>query len=778
MELHTQPRNGLPWTSGEPAAFLAMLRTASCLLSSCVDELIMCAGLVQPALRVLGFACVANRLTAEVASRLLGRVVALLRRDRFAAWGQQLLSLPAHTACAQHLHGEIFFAARAHVRIEVRSVAARAGELPPWSSGLYRRPASASLWSEIFRCCALQCTQAQVSHASSSAPDVSLAPIGASAVALGSLAEGAPAGSPSVAVSTSALGSAAGGAPPPALPPPQQPSMPVLPRQPRPCRASNSEAPSQLAGRFYWSAVHGFVYACRPVSSGVLCILVSRDLEDLPEGCAAAGLQVETSVLSRHGSVAWREPAAAAMVPRDLREAAREWEADEAAAVASRQLDCLARGTMPGGALEAPLPRIRRRPRHPLLDGQAPPLMHLLLLPRVPLTEGFGSLVGGNVGPRRRISDHVLRCLRLWKVSQCAGGVVSFAQARTKVRAMMVSAGMPTPVGAEAETALALEDGMALVAFHVTVTLTAFRGRHLIYLDGAVGPQYLGVSATAALMGVTAITAPPLYRWLMAMAEGAVRPEPGVAPLKAEVGTMRAVCMLGLAMHLGVVERLLRHADAMVRDGVPRLVTAEHFAGLAVATAAAARVWPQSRAAFFSDLDGASQSCLRACYPGAHVCPRAEDLSSLAHFPKGAFLLIAGFPCSPHSVLARQVFWEDQVLAVDVLLAALAPLAWGDDAPTVVLLENVTGILNGVYDLLCRSLSAKFTDYRWMVGVACPSLHADSPSSRGRVYWLAIRTDRLSPPEAWPHLGADETAAALQPFPLQRGLAWERQRDR
>ena len=79
-------------------------------------------------------------------------------------------------------------------------------------------------------------------------------------------------------------------------------------------------------------------------------------------------------------------------------------------------------------------------------------------------------------------------------------------------------------------------------------------------------------------------------------------------------------------MHLGVVERLLRHADAMVRDGVPRLVTAEHFAGLAVATAAAARVWPQSRAAFFSDLDGASRSCLRACYPGAYVCPRAEDL--------------------------------------------------------------------------------------------------------------------------------------------------------
>jgi hypothetical protein len=533
-----------------------------------------------------------------------------------------------------------------------------------------------------------------------------------------------------------------------------------------------------MAGRFYWSALHGFVYACSPVVSGVLCLLVGRDLEDVPEGHAAAGLQVETSVLSRHGSAAWREPAAAALVPRELREAACAWEADEAAAATSRRLAALARDVRPGGILAAPSPRTRGRPRHPLLDGQAPHLMHLLLLPRVPLTEGFGSLVGGNVGPRRTISDHVLGCLRLWNVSQCAGGVVSFAQTRTKVRAMMVSAGMPTPEGAEAETALAPEDGVALVAFHVTVTLTGFRGRHLIYLDGSAGPQYLGVSATAALMGVTAITAPPLHGWLMALAEGAVRPEPGVAPLTAEVGTMRAVCMLGLAMHLGVVERLMRHAEAMVRDDVPRLVTAEHFAGLAVATAAAARVWPQSRAAFFSDLDGVSRSCLRACYPGAFVCPRAEDPSSLARFPKGAFLLVAGFPCSPHSVLARQVLWEDQVLAVDVLLAALAPLAWGDDAPTVVLLENVTGILSGVYDLLCRSLSAKFPDYRWMVGVACPSLHADSPSSRGRVYWLAIRTDRLSPPEAWPRLGADETAAALQPFPLQRGLAWERQRDR
>ena len=745
MELRTLPRNGLPWMPGEPAAFMAMLRTASCLLPGCTNELLLGAGLIQPALRVLGVACVANRLTAEVASRLLGRVVSLLRRDRFAAWRLQVGLIPAHSAGAQHLHGETFFAARAHVRIEVKSVAAKAGELPPWTSSAYLRPASASLWAELWRCCALQESAYQDSCASSPTLDVSLAPTG------GAL---------------------------PTHPRPQQPSTPVLPRQPRLCRASHADAPSPMAGRFYWSALHGFVYACSPVVSGVLCLLVGRDLEDVPEGYAAAGLQVETSVLSRHGSTTWREPAAAALVPRELREAACAWEADEAAAAASRRLVALARDARPGGVLATPPPRIRGRPRHPLLDGHAPHLMHLLLLPRVPLTEGFVSLVGGNVGPRRTVSDHVLGCLRLWNVSQCAGGVVSFWQTRTKVRAMMVSAGLPTPEGAEAELALAPEDGAALVAFHVTVTLTSFRGRHLIYLDGFAGPQYLGVSATAALMGVTETTAPPLHGWLMALAEGAVRPEPGLAPLAAEAGTMRAVCMLGLAMHLGMVERLMRHAEAMVREDVPRLVTTEHFAGLAVATAAAARVWPQSRATFFSDLDNVSRSCLRACYPGAFVCSRAEDPSSLAHFPKGAFLLIAGFPCSPHSALARRVLWEDQVLAVDVLLAALAPLAWGDDAPTVVLLENVTGILSGVYDLLCRSLSARFPDYRWMVGVACPSLHADSPSTRGRVYWLAIRTDRLSPPEAWPRLGADETAAALQPFPLQRGLAWERQGDR
>ena len=766
MELRAQSRRGLPWLPGEPAAFMAMLRTASCLLPCCTSELLLGAGLVQPALRVLGFACVANRLTAAVASRLLSRVVSMLRHDRFAAWCEQLNLTSAHLG-AQRPHGEVFFEARALVRTKVMSVAKRAGELPPWSSAVYRRPASASLWDELWRCCALQeGAHRQVSCASSPTLDVSLAPIDASAVALGSFAEVAPVGSSPVAVTTTARGSAAGGA------------LPAHPRTPRPRRASNADAPSPMAGRFYWSALHGFVYACSPVVSGVLCLLVGRDLEDVPEGYAAAGLQVETSVLSRHGSTTWREPAAAALVPRELREAACAWEADEAAAAASRRLVALARDARPGGVLATPPPRIRGRPRHPLLDGHAPHLMHLLLLPRVPLTEGFVSLVGGNVGPRRTVSDHVLGCLRLWNVSQCAGGVVSFWQTRTKVRAMMVSAGLPTPEGAEAELALAPEDGAALVAFHVTVTLTSFRGRHLIYLDGSAGPQYLGVSATAALMGVTETTAPPLHGWLMALAEGAVRPEPGLAPLAAEAGTMRAVCMLGLAMHLGMVERLMRHAEAMVREDVPRLVTTEHFAGLAVATAAAARVWPQSRATFFSDLDNVSRSCLRACYPGAFVCSRAEDPSSLAHFPKGAFLLIAGFPCSPHSPLARRVLWEDQVLAVDVLLAALAPLAWGDDAPTVVLLENVTGILSGVYDLLCRSLSARFPDYRWMVGVACPSLHADSPSTRGRVYWLAIRTDRLSPPEAWPRLGADETAAALQPFPLQRGLAWGRQGDR
>ena len=274
-------------------------------------------------------------------------------------------------------------------------------------------------------------------------------------------------------------------------------------------------------------------------------------------------------------------------------------------------------------------------------------------------------------------------------------------------------------------------------------------------------------------MGVTEKSAPRQYRWLLKLADGRVTPVGALAPTPPPAGTMRAMEMLGAAMQQQVVVRLLTYADRMVRQEVCRDTTAEHFAGLAVATSAAHIVWPGSKAVYFSDTCPMARACLTACYPAATILERAEHVGRARRRSLRAFLLIAGFPCDLHSALARLAVWEQQLAALQTLYAALAPLCWGADAPTVVLLENTPGILAGVFDVCCAGLLARFPAYYWMVGTACPSLHADAPTSRHRVYWLAVRRDQLSPREAWPTLEGGELSDALRPIPLRRGLAIE-----
>ena len=174
---------------------------------------------------------------------------------------------------------------------------------------------------------------------------------------------------------------------------------------------------------------------------------------------------------------------------------------------------------------------------------------------------------------------------------------------------------------------------------------------------------------------------------------------------------------------------------------------------------------------YFSDTDSTARACLKACYPRAVVCCSAEASESVDLLPRGLFLLIAGFPCELHSALAHDPSWSAQAGSVDVLCATLVPLTWGAEAPALVPLENTVGILSGVFDRVFAMLVLYFKDYYWSVGTACPAWHADMPTSRMRVYWLAVRRDSALPVSSWPQMGAHARAEVLRPLPLQPGLA-------
>ena len=483
-------------------------------------------------------------------------------------------------------------------------------------------------------------------------------------------------------------------------------------------------------GSFYEDQDSRIFFAVEAQALGLLCLRMGRGTGWDCRMRGAGGMPpvaLEEFHISAHARVWLGRRLGPHEVPEELNCAVDHWMRNRARARAVRSIRT--------GALSRP-PK-RRHGRHPLFDGEPPEGMHLLLLPRAPARGTFWEAVAGNKGPRRAMTAAVTRDLREWGLLGTIGCIAMAAARRLRARGTRTR----------------------LTSTTVAYTLCRHRDRHLVLLRGpGRAPQFLSTRAALALMGVTRLTAPRQYRWLVPAA-GASGPSP-----------IAALSMIGAAIHLGVVSRILRHADRLVRADVPRRTCGEHFAGLAVATAAATGVWPTITPVAFSERDAAAVAFLRAAYPRATRVRLAESAEARHAFRRGLFLLTAGFPCERHSALSDYA-WDDVTQDIDRLLQTLQVLASYDLAetggmdlrPVLVLLENVAGILYGAYDRLCASLWTTFPDYTWFVGWACPSEHVECPGRRRRVYWLAVRGDCLAGRGDWPMLTPSERLLALRP---------------
>ena len=471
-------------------------------------------------------------------------------------------------------------------------------------------------------------------------------------------------------------------------------------------------------------------FAAEAQTQGLLCLRMGRgsggDSRTREMGGTAPPVLEEFHV-SAHARIWLGRRLGPHEVPEELTRAVEYWKRCRARARVIRSIRT--------GALSRP-PR-HRQGRHPLFDGEPPEGMHLLLLPRAPARGTFWEVVAGNKGPRRTMPAAVTRDLREWGLLGTTGCITMAAARRLRSR------------GARTR----------LTSTTVAYTLCRHRDRHLVLLRGpGKAPQFLSTRAALALMGISRSTAPRQYRWLVPAARAR-----GPSPVA-------ALSMIGAAIHLGVVSRILKHADKLVRTDVPRRTCGEHFAGLAVATAAAMGVWPAIAPTAFSEQDAAAVAFLRAAYPRATRVRLAESTEARHAFRCGLFLLIAGFPCEKHSALS-DYDWADVTRDIDRLLQALQVLASYDLVetggmdlrPVLVLLENVEGILYGAYDRLSASLWTMYSDYTWFVGWACPSEHGESPGRRRRVYWLAVRVDCLADRGDWPELTPSERLLALRP---------------
>ena len=571
--------------------------------------------------------------------------------------------------------------------------------------------------------------------------------------------------------------------PPPFTPPPSPPP-PVVPvasrtrwkvgQYPQPQAACGSVP---RVGCFYQTAHRGVVHVVAVLDRGVLCGSAAHDdlseqgsdsEEDEPRPLIA---RVERILLSRHGFVDWSLPLQPEDAPTELRDDAARSALEHASRESDLLCASLVRDLKPGGRLTRQ-PSAHGMDRNPLLMGHPPPGFRLLLLPRQRLNRGFMSIVGANPGPKRQLSALLRDAFHMWRLDGCAGGCGTFINLRRRVRTHLVRVNGPVGPGRELRMRLSQEEAAAIPAYVVTPTLVRHRVHHLVLFLGFAAPQYLGVKGAAALMGVTDTSAGATLEWLLRLAGGGIQLPGELKPVAPASGTLRAMEMLGSAIQLDVATRLLRHADAMVMASESRLTLAEHFAGLGLATSAATQVWPGAKPLFFSDSCPLARHCLGSCWPEATVCDVAESKESRRRFPRRVFALIAGFPCNSHSGLARGVAFSGKLGSLDILLEALEPLKWGGEAPTIVLLENTSGILPGAFLALCARLLTSFgKDYHWLAGVACPSLHADVPCCRLRVYLLAVHKQRATDPASWPVLEDRARLEALLPIPIRHGLA-------
>ena len=769
------------WQEGEATALLLAVRalcrsSSACPWHSLLSLCVRTTGITS-AWDNLGTCCLASGADKQLASRLVSRVAQVLSSTSITAWkaaaevaaASAPSSRPHHPAMLPELGPALRCLRRQFVRIS-----GRANEMMPWSPPpCLALQLSAQAWDLRPE----QAVHAQALYDSWMVNGWAV-----------SLTLPLPPPSPPYAPTASAQSPPAQRQQPAVVAACGQPSpaLPVVggaPRvrlrvgtDPQPRAAFGAEP---CVGRFYQSALYGMVHVISISGRGVLCGLIAHDMlsdqdsesgeeEDAPQSRPA---RVERLTLSRHGSVYWNTPLPPEDAPSELRDDAALVAIQRANLVSEALCASLARDLRPGGRLTRQ-PLSHGMERSPLRMGQPPPGFGLILLPRERLDRGFMSIVGDNLGPRRELSALVRDALEMWRLGGCVGGCATFANLRLRVRTHLVRVNGQVEPGQELTMGLSAEESAALLAYGVTMTLVRSRSRHLILFPGSSAPQYLGVVGAAALMGVTVTSAGETLGWLLRLARGEIRISGAPKPIAPDAGTMWAMGMIGSAIQLDMATRLWRHADSMVVASEGRLTLAEHFAGLALATSAATRVWPGARPLFFSDSCPRARHCLESCWPGATVCGAVESRESQLLFPWRVFALVVGFPCNLHSGLAHEIAFADKLGALDSLFSALTPLSWGEGAPTIVLLENTSGILTGAFLHLCARLLVEFGGaYHWSAGLACPSLHAGVPTCRLRVYLLAVHKQRATDPASWPVLEGSARLEALLPIPTHRGLA-------
>lgn len=141
------------------------------------------------------------------------------------------------------------------------------------------------------------------------------------------------------------------------------------------------------------------------------------------------------------------------------------------------------------------------------------------------------------------------------------------------------------------------------------------------------------------------------------------------------------------------------------------------------------------------DTDKAACAVYRANFPGVEVqCCRVED----AELPS-ADIILAGFPCQPHSFAGKRKASEDERDGGDAFLAAIERVR-----PRMFLGENVAGILSSEGGKYVARLVARMESLGYRVQVqALDAVDFGVPQFRTRVWFWGIRED-VDAVHRWP----------------------------
>lgn len=143
------------------------------------------------------------------------------------------------------------------------------------------------------------------------------------------------------------------------------------------------------------------------------------------------------------------------------------------------------------------------------------------------------------------------------------------------------------------------------------------------------------------------------------------------------------------------------------------------------------------------DFDKAACAVYRANFPNVPVeCGRVED----ADLP-AADVILAGFPCQPHSFAGERKASEDERDGGDAFLAAIERVR-----PRMFLGENVAGILSSEGGKYVQRLVSRMESMGYRVEVeTLDAVDYGVPQFRSRVWFWGIRNDLRGVVHRWPN---------------------------